>query len=76
MLASEFSAAGNVALWCLAEDDEHSILRVAKGLGHYLSQGFGELPLLARRDLRVEELHSDRRQTLANHSRELRRRPD
>ena len=51
LLASQFSAAGNVALWCLAEDDEDSILRVAQGFGHYLCQGFCELPLLAHGDL-------------------------
>ncbi len=49
--ASEFSATGNVALGCLAEDDEDSIFRIAEGLGHDLSQGFRELPLLAHGDL-------------------------
>ena len=76
MLPSKFSAAGNVALRCLAEDDEYSILRIAKRLGHYFCQGFRELPLLAQSDLRVEQIYSDCRQVLANHSRGLRHRPD
>ena len=50
-LSSQFSAAGNVVLRCLAEDDEHSMLRIAKGLRHYFCQGFGELLLLAYGDL-------------------------